>query len=78
MLDPAGILAWPARRLLAVALLYNGVAVAVCLAGLMTPLRAAVAMPLSSLSLILFTLAALSPRRPRAASSSPALTEVHA
>ncbi|MFY0522301.1 heavy metal translocating P-type ATPase [Archangium gephyra] len=66
------------RRLLAVALLYNGVAVAVCLAGLMTPLRAAVAMPLSSLSLILFTLAALSPRRPRAASSSPALTEVHA
>ena len=36
------------RRLLAVALLYNGVAVAVCLAGLMTPLRAAVAMPLSS------------------------------
>jgi Cu2+-exporting ATPase len=66
------------RQLLAVALFYNVVAVAVCMAGLMTPLRAAVAMPLSSLSLILFTLAALSPRRPRTASASPSLTEVHA
>jgi Cu2+-exporting ATPase len=66
------------RRVLAVALAYNAVAVAVCLAGWMTPLRATVAMPLSSLSLLLFTLYSPSPaRRPRPA-PVPSLREVPA
>jgi Cu2+-exporting ATPase len=56
------------HRLLGLALTYNVVTVSVCLAGLMTPLRAAVVMPLSSLSLILITLASLSGRRSPAAS----------
>ncbi|HSP78342.1 MAG TPA: heavy metal translocating P-type ATPase metal-binding domain-containing protein, partial [Myxococcaceae bacterium] len=50
------------RRLLVLAGAYNALAVAVGLAGWMTPLRAALAMPVSSLSLILFTLASLSAR----------------
>ncbi|NTX00842.1 heavy metal translocating P-type ATPase metal-binding domain-containing protein [Myxococcus sp. CA040A] len=57
------------RRLLVLAFGYNAVAVAVCLAGLMTPLRAAVAMPATSLATVLFTLWSLSaPRAPRGAS----------
>lgn len=51
------------RRNLGVALLYNGLAVAASLAGAMTPLRAAVAMPLSSLAVILLTVAGLSGRK---------------
>lgn len=47
------------RRNLAVALAYNVLAVATSLAGWMTPLRAAVLMPLSSLSVILVTIASL-------------------
>jgi Cu2+-exporting ATPase len=67
------------RRLLALAITYNVLAVTVCLAGLMTPLRAAVAMPASSLSLILFTLASLSAaRRPKAAPEDRRLQEVPA
>ncbi len=53
------------RRLLGLALVYNAVAVAVCLAGLMTPLRAAVAMPATSLSFVLYTVYSLSAARPR-------------
>jgi len=53
------------RRVLGLALAYNAVAVSVSLAGWMTPLRAAVAMPVSSLSLVLFTLASLTPRKAR-------------
>ncbi|NTX54335.1 heavy metal translocating P-type ATPase metal-binding domain-containing protein [Myxococcus sp. CA039A] len=57
------------RRLLVLAIGYNAVAVAVCLAGWMTPLRAAVAMPATSLATVLFTLWSLSaPRAPRGAS----------
>lgn len=51
------------RRLLAVSLAYNVVVVAVCLAGLMTPLRAAIVMPATSLSIVLFTVASLSGAR---------------
>jgi len=47
------------RRLLCVALAYNVLAVATSLAGWMTPLRAAVLMPLSSLSVLLVTIASL-------------------
>ncbi|NTX59420.1 heavy metal translocating P-type ATPase metal-binding domain-containing protein [Myxococcus sp. CA051A] len=58
------------RRLLVLAIGYNAVAVAVCLAGWMTPLRAAVAMPATSLATVLFTLWSLSaPRAPRGASA---------
>jgi len=64
------------RRVLAVALAYNVLAVAVCLAGWMTPLRATVVMPLSSLSLLLFTLYSLAPARRSMAARAEALREV--
>ncbi|HET9449612.1 MAG TPA: heavy metal translocating P-type ATPase metal-binding domain-containing protein [Aggregicoccus sp.] len=57
------------RRTLALALAYNVLAIATCLLGLMTPLRAALAMPLSSLSLLLLTAYSLAPER---ASRAPA------
>jgi Cu2+-exporting ATPase len=57
------------RRLLGLAITYNGVAVAVCLAGWMTPLRAAVAMPATSLATVLFTVWSLSAARERPAST---------
>jgi Cu2+-exporting ATPase len=78
-LELSGRLRQVVRRILAIALAYNVVTVAVSLAGLMTPLRAAVVMPLSSLSLILFTLASLSARRPHGVGEEPrALKEVPA
>jgi Cu2+-exporting ATPase len=52
-----------ARRVLALSISYNVVAVSVCLAGLMSPVRAAISMPLSSLGILLFTLLQLRPRR---------------
>jgi P-type Cu2+ transporter len=58
------------RRVFALSLSYNVLAVAVCLAGWMSPLRAAVSMPLSSLGILLFTLFQLRERRPRARRSS--------
>lgn len=58
------------RRILAISLAYNVVAVSVSLAGLMTPLRAAVVMPATSLSIIFFAIAAL--RGARVTSSAPA------
>lgn len=59
------------RRLLGLAVAYNTVAVAVCLAGLMTPLRAAVAMPLTSLSFVLYTAYSLSAARRRPEAGRP-------
>lgn len=64
------------HRVLAVALVYNVLAVAACLAGWMTPLRATVVMPLSSLSLLLFTLYSLAPARRPPAVSAEVLREV--
>ena len=57
------------RRLLGLAIAYNGVAVAVCLAGWMSPLRAALAMPATSLATVLFTAWSLSAARERPDSS---------
>jgi Cu2+-exporting ATPase len=51
------------RRVSLLSLSYNVVAVSLCLAGVMSPVRAAVSMPLSSLGILLFTLAQLSERR---------------
>jgi Cu2+-exporting ATPase len=48
------------RRNLAIATVYNIATVVLCLVGAMTPLRAAVAMPLSSLSILALTTASLS------------------
>jgi Cu2+-exporting ATPase len=48
-----------ARRVLAIALGYNAFAVSTALAGLMSPVRAAIFMPLSSLSVLLFTVLSL-------------------
>jgi cation transport ATPase len=47
------------RRNLVLSVSYNALTVAACLAGAMTPLRAAVAMPLSSLTILLVTVASL-------------------
>ncbi|AKQ64489.1 Type cbb3 cytochrome oxidase biogenesis protein CcoI [Myxococcus hansupus] len=67
------------RRLLALAIGYNVVAVSVCLAGWMTPLRAAVAMPATSLATVLFTVWWLAASRERAAATpTPPLREVPA
>lgn len=52
------------RRNLAAATVYNAGAVALCLAGEMSPLVAALLMPLSSLSILAATIAALSPKSP--------------
>jgi len=62
------------RRIVAASLAYNVVAVIAALLGLVTPLRAAVFMPLSSISLLLFALLSLRARRPAA----PQLREVPA
>lgn len=51
------------RRNLAVATLYNAGTVALSFAGVMSPILCAVIMPLTSLSIILATIAALSPSR---------------
>ncbi|QSQ13751.1 heavy metal translocating P-type ATPase [Myxococcus landrumensis] len=59
------------RRLLHLAIGYNTVAVAVCLAGWMTPLRAAVAMPAISLATVLFTVWRLSEPRASHGDSTP-------
>jgi Cu2+-exporting ATPase len=48
-----------ARRVLGIALAYNVFAVSTALAGLMSPVRAAIFMPLSSLSVLLFTVLSL-------------------
>ncbi len=67
------------RRLLALAVTYNVVAVSVCLAGWMTPLRAAVAMPAISLTTLFITVWWLSASRERAAAApTPPLREVPA
>ena len=48
-----------ARRVLAISVGYNVFAVTSCLLGVMTPVRAAISMPLSSLGILLFTIASL-------------------
>ncbi|MCG5055370.1 MAG: HAD family hydrolase [Myxococcales bacterium] len=53
------------RKVLALALAYNAFAVTACLTGAMTPLRAAISMPASSLGLLGYTLWSLGARRPR-------------
>lgn len=58
------------RRNLGIALAYNAVTVGLALAGRMSPLLCAVVMPASSLSILLATVASLSPRSPLWKSSS--------
>ncbi len=66
------------RRNLAVALAYNVLAVVTSLAGWMTPLRAAVFMPLSSLTVILVTIASLQAAKRRAVKRQQVAVEVAA
>lgn len=47
------------RRLIGIALAYNLLAISVSMAGWMTPLRAAIAMPTSSVLILLFTIASM-------------------
>lgn len=81
-LEAAAQLRATVRQLLAIALVYNLAAVAAGMAGALTPLRAAVAMPLSTLSLLAFTTWRLG-RRTSAArtvalpSPMPRAAEVH-
>jgi Cu2+-exporting ATPase len=72
-LDEARRLRRVVRRVLALSLSYNVVAVAICLAGAMSPLRAAVTMPLSSLGILLFTLWQLRERPVTATAMRPLL-----
>jgi Cu2+-exporting ATPase len=51
------------RRNLMIAIAYNTIGVGLCLAGLMTPVVAAIAMPVSSLTIIGLTVSSLSARR---------------
>lgn len=51
------------RDNLAIAIIYNGLAVALCLAGLVTPVVAAILMPLSSVSVVSLTALRLTTRR---------------
>ncbi|HEY0706024.1 MAG TPA: heavy metal translocating P-type ATPase metal-binding domain-containing protein [Polyangia bacterium] len=64
------------RRVFALSLSYNVIAVSVCLAGQMSPLRAAVTMPLSSLGILLFTLWQVRERRVPARRPRAITTEV--
>ena len=66
------------RRNLVVALAYNVLSVATCLAGWMTPLRAAVFMPISSLTVILVTIASLQAAKRREAKRQPIAREATA
>jgi Cu2+-exporting ATPase len=64
-LEAARALGRTNRRNLTMAVAYNGLTVGLAYAGMMSPLLCAVVMPLSSLSIIAATLAALSPRHNR-------------
>jgi Cu2+-exporting ATPase len=55
------------RSVLGISIVYNVLAVSTALSGRMSPVRAAIFMPLSSLSILLFTVFALRPRAPGAA-----------
>jgi len=59
------------RDNLAIAVVYNVAAVALCLAGLVTPVVAAIIMPVSSVFVVSLTAARLSGRRLAWTSSSP-------
>jgi Cu2+-exporting ATPase len=65
-----------ARRVLAISLAYNVFALATSLAGHMSPVRAAIFMPLSSLSILLFTVGSLRARRGTAAARLSTVAEV--
>lgn len=59
------------HRLIALALAYNVLAIAVCLIGWMTPLRAAIAMPLSSITVLLFAVVGMRGRRSQRPAPAP-------
>jgi len=61
------------RRVLRIAIAYNLFAVTSCLMGVMTPVRAAIFMPASSIGLLLFTVASLRPRAPTPSTATPLL-----
>jgi Cu2+-exporting ATPase len=63
LLDAAHVLRATIRRILVTSQLYNAAAIALSLAGFMTPLRAAVAMPASSLTVIALAMAGSSQRK---------------
>ncbi len=73
-LESAAKLRRVVRVLLGVSLAYNALAIAFGLLGVLTPVRAAVAMPLSTISLLVYTVARLGRSAPRA--TALALSEV--
>lgn len=62
-------------RILTISVCYNVLAVAACLLGWMTPLRAAVSMPASSLALLGFTMLSLASSRGRSGATPALLRE---
>ena len=73
----SGCARW-SRRNLVIALAYNVVAIAACLRGAMSPLRAAVVMPLSSLTILLLTAHALAEPKRKARALASGLQEAAA
>ncbi len=72
LLDTAELRRRTARAVVAFAIAYNVVAVALCLAGFMSPLLAAILMPASSLVSLAIVFAGFSVRRRRGVSAGPA------
>jgi Cu2+-exporting ATPase len=62
LLETSQLLRATMRRILMVAVSYNALSIVLCLMGVMTPLRAAVAMPASSLAVIFLAMAGFSQR----------------
>ena len=65
LLDTAALRRRTAHAVVAFAIAYNAVAVALCLAGIMSPLLAAILMPASSLVSLAIVVAGFSARRQR-------------
>lgn len=72
-LDGARALRRVVRRLIGVSIAYNALVIAAALAGWVSPVVAAIAMPASTLTLLALTVFALAPRRLRAAGAAAAL-----
>ncbi len=66
-LDGARLLRRVVNRLIALSVAYNAVAIGAALLGWVTPVVAAIAMPVSTLTLLALTVLTLAPRRARAA-----------
>jgi len=63
------------KQILIISIAYNVVAISASLCGFMSPLSAAISMPLSTLTLLLFTVVKLRATPGAAAASAPLVTQ---